>query len=368
MPALHVLTPNLSPSSAWRRSSFFVELNSQSIPEWVQLIPTGEFATRDGRGPFKNSNPAQIIEYFEASWKMPLRFDYDHQSATAGDKAGPVPASGWGLEFEDRGRDGIWCRVEWTTRAKELISAGEYKYLSPEFYHDPKTMEVMAITGASLTNDPALFLKAIATLQRCSMKTPKEMYMAMLKDPTCAAKMREECGMGADSTDEEMMAMMFPVEDPEMEDPEMEDPEEEMMMPEKPEEEKPNSFSRKPAPSLDKFVPREQFNHVLAQVKTLATRIENQDKATAKKEATNAVDAAIQATKIAPANRDYFIAQAIKDLGEFQKFAASTPAILPPKPIVPFGKPPKGKQISETTQRLLDATPKELRRDYQGAK
>jgi phage I-like protein len=349
MTALSVLTPKPALSSAWRRSSFFVELNSQTIPEWVQLIPSGEFATRDGRGPFKNSNPAQIIDFFESSWKMPIRFDYDHQSFTAGEKAGPVPASGWGLELEDRGDDGIWCRVDWTARAKELISAGEYKYLSPEFCHDPKTMEVMAIVGASLTNDPALYLKAIATLQRMNMKSPKEMYAAMLKDPTCAAKMREECGMSADSTDEEMMAMMFPEVDPAEEA--LEDPATEAN--ETAEEE------NREGHMMGSFVPIETYQMLSSEVKAMKKQMQLAEATATKVRATASVDEAIKEGRIPPANREYFLRQAIKDLGEFEKFAASAPVIMPPKPQVPNGKPPS--IGSEKGKTLIAAIPEKFR-------
>jgi hypothetical protein len=48
---------------------------------------------------------------------------------------GTAKAAGWIKELQVRD-DGIFGRVEWTEAAAAAIKAGEYRYLSPVFFHD----------------------------------------------------------------------------------------------------------------------------------------------------------------------------------------------------------------------------------------
>lgn len=76
-------------------------------------------------------------------------------------------------------------------------------------------------------------------------------------------------------------------------------------------------------PDPDKFVPMDQFKAVATQLKTLQDdRTEEKGKA--------AVDAAVRAGKIAPAQRDWALAYAKKDLAEFDKYVEAAPVILSP--------------------------------------
>ena len=71
------------------------------------------------------------------------------------------------------------------------------------------------------------------------------------------------------------------------------------------------------------FVPRAEFDRVASQLNELQTsRTEEQ--------ATAAVDDAIKAGKLAPAQRDWGLATAKKDLAAFKSYAESAPAIVTP--------------------------------------
>jgi len=130
-------------------------------PEWVELIPAGTFSGRDGRGPYLLDIEAVLAAFAKAGLDLPI--DYEHQTLSAADKAGPVPAAGWITALE--ARDGaLWGRVRWTEEAAQLIASRAYRYLSPVFSHD-KTGRILSIEGAALTHYPNLDLTPVAHTQ-----------------------------------------------------------------------------------------------------------------------------------------------------------------------------------------------------------
>jgi phage I-like protein len=131
----------------------------------VQLLPAGEFATRDGRpGPgkrFKLSDErgrAIAAEMNALAGQTPIVIDYDHATLCAAEKGHKAPAAGWmhaGFEW----RDGVGLfntRVEWTGAAKQHIAEGEYRYVSPVILFDEQTGDVRALAFAALVNFPAV--------------------------------------------------------------------------------------------------------------------------------------------------------------------------------------------------------------------
>lgn len=76
-------------------------------------------------------------------------------------KGAAAPAAGWIDQIEVRD-DGIWGHVQWTARAKEMLAAKEYSFISPTSIFDPTTREVQIILRAALVNDPAVELAAVA--------------------------------------------------------------------------------------------------------------------------------------------------------------------------------------------------------------
>jgi len=153
--------------------------NDGALPDWIELIPTGRFMARDGRGPFFLPDPSQVIaatQQLAAELDGELLIDYDHATEFAAPHGGPAPAAGWMREFKVApGKEGpaIFARVEWTEAAARAIKAKEYRYISPVFRfdkpadapEDAETGVVMRIENASLTNNPALRMKAVAAKQ-----------------------------------------------------------------------------------------------------------------------------------------------------------------------------------------------------------
>ena len=132
----------------------------------VQLLPAGRFRAADGSG-----RPVRVAGWYidaaiagrliaEASARQTkFVIDYEHQTFLAEKNGQPAPAAGW---FDGRGliwREGVGLfasQVEWTERARTMIAAGEYRYLSPAFAWDDVTGDVQKLVNAGLTNNPGL--------------------------------------------------------------------------------------------------------------------------------------------------------------------------------------------------------------------
>lgn len=127
----------------------------------IHLLPAGAFRAADGRpadAPHWILPPAAAAALSErlAARKTARVIDYEHQTLHAERNGQPAPAAGWFRRVDWR-EDGLHAAdVEWTARAKALIEAGEYRYLSPVFTYRPGTGEILDVLHAALTNTPAL--------------------------------------------------------------------------------------------------------------------------------------------------------------------------------------------------------------------
>ncbi len=137
------------------------ELSSSAPPQWVMLIPAGEFSGRDGRGPFRLADPQRVIAATEAlGMAAGVPIDYDHATDFAAPKGRPAPAAGWIRELQQRA-GALWGRVEWTPHGAQAITSREYRYISPVFQYSPDG-GVTRLLRAGLTNNPNLYLTAIS--------------------------------------------------------------------------------------------------------------------------------------------------------------------------------------------------------------
>lgn len=127
----------------------------------VQLFPAGEFFARDGRPGAKpwriDAAAASRLIAAVAARKTPLVVDYEHQTLNAEKNGQAAPAAGWFQRLEWREGQGLYAvGVEWTDRAKQMLAAREYRFISPVFSYDRATGEVLGLHSAGLTNTPAL--------------------------------------------------------------------------------------------------------------------------------------------------------------------------------------------------------------------
>lgn len=145
-----------------------VGVSAEAMPEGMnaQLFPDGSFAARDGR-------PASLTDGALTAWRMdagiatplaalvaaretPLAVDYEHQLLLTKQNGKPAPASGWIAAVSYVPGRGLFAAVSWTAKAREHISADEYRYISPVFRFDKATGAVLEILSVALTNNPAL--------------------------------------------------------------------------------------------------------------------------------------------------------------------------------------------------------------------
>ena len=187
-------------SGKYRRMSKFSHISLSAlelpslgeVPEWVHLVPRGQFGARDGRGPWKYGNAQDLITASFAARKR-IHIDLNHSTETAAKQGLEAPAVGYVTEMEER-TDGIWGRVDWTRRGKELLADRAYWGISPVIQFDKTTGDVHAVARAALTNDPAL-----TELTPLSTEETQEMFLQKL------AKM---LGLGEDASEEDVTAAL----------------------------------------------------------------------------------------------------------------------------------------------------------------
>lgn len=124
-----------------------------AAPEWVHVVPAGEFRGVDGRGPYRLRDAAAVATASMAPGRLPI--DENHATDHALRAGGAAPARGWIVEMQARA-DGVWGRVEWTDAGAAMVAGREYRGLSPVFAHTEKGGEVLHVLRAGLTNAPNL--------------------------------------------------------------------------------------------------------------------------------------------------------------------------------------------------------------------
>jgi len=145
--------------------------------EWLGH-PSGPFT-------FDEGVCAALVRNFE-SQHNPVPFTYEHDS-TPGQ---PRPAAGWVQSLEQRA-DGLWAKVEWTRKAREMIRDGEYVFCSVviDFESiDRKTAEDIGpeLLEVGLTNtpfvdgqEPLKASRAASDAQRKLSMDPKQIEESM---------------------------------------------------------------------------------------------------------------------------------------------------------------------------------------------
>ncbi|SMH35908.1 phage protease [Maritimibacter sp. HL-12] len=259
-----------------------------SVPEWVQLLPAGpKISGRDGRA-WSLPNPEDVVVRFREDQKRP-QIDIEHASQLKAPNGDPAPAVGWIEDMEVR--EGVlWGKVEWNQSGRALIADRAYRYLSPAFRFEPGSGAILKMVSAGLTNNPNLQL---AALNAEGSEEENIMDKAIL----------EALGLNADATAADAVVAITKLK-----------------------EEKATALNSAQHPDPGQFVPRADHDLALNRIATF----EEGEKARRETGIEQAVDAAIEAGKIAPASRDYHLAtcRATEDgLERFQAFVGTAPVI-----------------------------------------
>lgn len=274
-------------------------LEDASVPEWIEVIPAGEFTGRDGRK-WINSHPTAVLASSLAGGvKLPV--DVEHSTELKGPRGEFAPAHGWIEEMRITSTGAIEARVEWNEHALYMLRNRDYRYYSPAFHYTADGV-VTRLSSVGLTNKPNLNFPALN--QENTMPLPAQIVTVL--------------GLAETASADDAVTAITQLKNNEQ-----------------------VALNRAASPDLTKFVPTETYQLALNRAETA----ENTLKAQAEKDAETLVDAAIEAGKIAPANRDMYLATCRSEDGhqQFVSFVKTAPVL------VNNDKPTGGKDGKSTT-------------------
>ena len=265
-----------------------------NLPEWIELLPAGQVITgRDGRT-WINDRPEMILAAFAADGKD-LPIDWEHSTQLKAPNGDRSPAAGWIKAMEIR--DGaIWGRVEWTNDGAASIASKEYRYISPVFHFEIETNRIFRIVSCGLTNTPNLYLNALNRAQH-----QKELNMEL-------SQLLASLGLPATATFLEALNRIAQMKT-----------------------EHATALNQAQNPSLDRFVPRADYDTALNRATTAETKLAGIETATLETAINTEIDAALAAGKITPATKDYHVAACREKggLDRFKAFVNAAPVVAP---------------------------------------
>jgi len=260
----------------------------------VPLLPPGpDIVGRDGRA-WKLTNPQLLVEAFVAN-QADLPIDIEHATQIKAPKGEPAPAVGWIKNIRVADNGAIVGDVEWNAEGVELVGGKKYRYISPVFIYDKKTLEIMRLTSAGLTNNHNLGLPALNR----QTTTPQEEH-AMWK------KMCAKLGLAETATEDEAINAVSKMQ-----------------------ADLATALNRAETPSLDKFVPRGDYDQAMNRATAAEQKLADQAKEQTETAINAEIEAAMKAGKITPASKDFYLATCRADGGleQFRKFIKTAPVI-----------------------------------------
>ena len=296
------------------------EMEVGGAPEIISVLPLGHVKSAKGEFDVDGESFAAMKAQI-AQRGVDLVVDYEHQTLT-GEQA---PAAGWVKElFLDDGQ--IKARVEWTDRAKAYLSNREYRYLSPVITVRKADNKAMGLHSIALTNTPAIeHMEAIVNSLNFEGGQNTMDFMKEL------AKL---LGLGEDATEEQVKeALKACLEE------------------NKSLKESAAEAAKQQPPENDKVVANKEVCELLGlkagaatadvaaaimalkggniggvnlveQVKSLEAKLADRD-------AEEAVELALKAGKITPAQREWAKGYALKNLEDFKGFVEKAPQVVP---------------------------------------
>ena len=297
------------------------EMEVGGAPEIISVLPLGHVKSAKGEFGVDGESFAAMKAQI-AQRGVDLVVDYEHQTLT-GEQA---PAAGWVKElFLDDGQ--IKARVEWTDRAKAYLSNREYRYLSPVITVRKADNKAMGLHSIALTNTPAIeHMEAIVNSLNFEGGQNTMDFMKEL------AKL---LGLGEDATEEQVKEALKACL------------EENKSLKESAAE----AGKQQQPPEDDKVVANKEVCELLGlkagaatadvaaaimalkggniggvnlveQVKSLEAKLADRD-------AEEAVEMALKAGKITPAQREWAKGYALKNLEDFRGFVEKAPQVVP---------------------------------------
>lgn len=249
---------------------------------WLPLIPLGQFGGRDGRH-WDNHDAEGVIK----NTALPFILDIDHSSETTPDTS----ASGWVTELKILNSH-ILGKVELNGKGQEMLADKRYKYYSPAFTTD-KNGRIHAFASVALTNKPNLNVPALNREDSSESLTKEELFML--------AALLAALGLAADTDQQTALNTISTLKD-----------------------------GQKTPPDLNAFVPKATHDQVVTELNTVKKQLADKAQADHAAAVEVAINTAIADKKIAPADKDFYIACCAteKGLEDFRQFISAKAPII----------------------------------------
>ena len=267
-----------------------VEING--VPETISVLPIGHVVSSKGEFDVDEESframKAQI-----AQRGVDLVVDYEHQTL----KGVEAPAAGWVKELKLE--DGcIKAVVEWTARGAEYLKNREYRYLSPVVSVRKADGKATGLHSLALTNTPAI--EGMTPLVNSENFEGGQSNMDILK------KLAELLGLGEDATEEQIMEALSACVA----------------------ENKSLKEGQKP-PAADVTAKIMELKTGTIDGVNLAEELKALKAQNARRDADAAVELALKAGKITPAQKEWATSYALSDPKGFAAFAEKAPQVVP---------------------------------------
>ena len=291
------------------------EMEVGGAPEIVSVLPLGHVKSAKGEFDVDGESFAAMKAQI-AQRGVDLVVDYEHQTLT-GEQA---PAAGWVKElFLSDGQ--IKARVEWTDKAKAYLESREYRYLSPVITVRKADNKATGLHSIALTNTPAIeHMEAIVNsldYEEGGQNTMNEFMK----------KLAALLGLGEDATEEQIMEALQAMVAENKSLKEGKQPGDEATVANKAVCELLGLKAGAPAEDVTAKIMELKGGtidgvNLVEQVKSLEAKLTDRD-------AEEAVELALKAGKITPAQRDWAKGYALKSLDDFRGFVEKAPQVVP---------------------------------------
>lgn len=284
-------------------ASGLIEPDGKAAPRVVNIVPLPVGATsavieaRDGRR-FVVEDAAALVAASNAELarqRGPHPVDKDHQMFSWWRPGGP--ALGWATQYELRS-DGIYAHVEWLAEGERLIGERLYRYTSCNVFCEKQNVQrevddwgwvvetydhlMRRLAGFTITNIPALEVYSMAAQEHTRMSMQQQILVRL--------------GLSETAGPSDVLAAIERLS---------------------------------AAPSLDKFVPRADYDAAIEKLATAEARAVELERAAAKSEHDALIADALKSGKITPATVSYHRENLALPGGveRFKRFAAAAPEI-----------------------------------------
>lgn len=287
------------------------------VPDWIELLPAGpDIIGADGRA-WTLPDPQSLVTAF-AQRNSALVVDWEHASEHRAPHGLDAPAAGWIDQIEVRDGGAVWGRVAWTDKAAAQIAAREYRYLSPVFTYEKAGSRIVALVSAGLTNQPNLSLTALNQQGTPMNDDLLERLRYLLNLPTLATA--EEILIELDKLRTQVAAAPTDIAGNR--------PSLSALLA--------TALNRTEVQPLEKFVPRADYDATLIRATNAEQKLAAIETAQRDAEIAGLVESALQAGKITPATKDYYLAMC-RSTGGVEAFKAFVEKATP---VVGGGNPP----------------------------